>query len=233
MVGCLHFLPVEPPSWAIAIAATVDASLECALGGYPVCLGATWNPDWDLEDVLDPADEVPAAPNLWTDGSRDEDPDALVGVAGAGAFVETVPWVFDGRAWGHAQDLDLAEDASVSFPWSLAGSRLSILALQALMPAHLGIDNLNVCNNVAGILRCWAGSPFTICTDGDLLACISSMVRFWGRASIRASKVKGHATEAMIADGRVRREDKEGNDAADTAADFGRLRQLEAVIDAV
>ena len=36
----------------------------------------------------------------------------------------------------------------------------------------------------------------------------------------------------MVAEGKVRREDKEGNDAADIAADFGRLRQPEAVIDA-
>ena len=36
----------------------------------------------------------------------------------------------------------------------------------------------------------------------------------------------------MVADGWVRREDKEGNDAADIAADFGRLRQPEVVMDA-
>ena len=36
----------------------------------------------------------------------------------------------------------------------------------------------------------------------------------------------------MIAEGKVRREDKEGNDAADIAADFGRLRQPANVIDA-
>ena len=43
---------------------------------------------------------------------------------------------------------------------------------------------------------------------------------------------RGHAKDAMVADGRVRRGDKEGNDAADIAADFGRLRQPEVVIDA-
>ena len=41
--------------------------------------------------------------------------DALVGVAGAGAYVQDVPWVFDGRAWEHAQDLDLDRDASRMF----------------------------------------------------------------------------------------------------------------------
>ena len=56
-------------------------------------------------DVLD-------VPNIWTDGGRDDDLDASVGIAGAGAFVRSVPCVFDGRAWCHAQDLDLVVDAS-------------------------------------------------------------------------------------------------------------------------
>ena len=41
-----------------------------------------------------------------------------------------------------------------------------------------------------------------------------------------------HATDAMVADGRVRREDKKGNDAVHIGAGFGRFRQLESVIDA-
>ena len=36
----------------------------------------------------------------------------------------------------------------------------------------------------------------------------------------------------MVADGRVLREDKEGNDAADVATNFGRLRQPDLVMDA-
>ena len=36
----------------------------------------------------------------------------------------------------------------------------------------------------------------------------------------------------MVADGRVRKEDKDWNDAADIAADFGRLRQPAVFIDA-
>ena len=51
------------------------------------------------------------------------------------------------------------------------------------------------------------------------------MVQKRSHTSVRVSKLKGHATGAMISDGRVHREDKEGNDAADIAADFGRLRQ--------
>ena len=44
--------------------------------------------------------------------------------------------------------------------------------------------------------------------------------------------VKGHADDAMILHGQVRRDDRLGNDAADEAADFGRMRVSPAVIDA-
>ena len=46
------------------------------------------------------------------------------------------------------------------------------------------------------------------------------------------TKVMGHADEGMVLDGRVREMDRLGNDAADEAADFGRRRAGNAVIDA-
>ena len=100
------------------------------------------------------------------------------------------------------------------------------------MPVHLEIDNKNVYTNVGRIIDGWSGPPCCLCTDGDLRACIAGPLRYRSSASVKVSKVKGHATVAMVADGRVRREDKEGNDAADIAADFGRLRQPGGVIDA-
>ena len=108
----------------------------------------------------------------------------------------------------------------------------TILALQAFMPIHIVIYNNNVCNNIGKVLAGWSGTPFSLCTDGGLLCCIRNMVLYRSARSVRVSKVKGHATDAMVAEGKVRREDKEGNDAADIAADFGRLRQPEVVIDA-
>ena len=53
-----------------------------------------------------------------------------------------------------------------------------------------------------------------------------------GLTTVRISKVKGHADDAMVLHGQVRQEDKLGNDAADEAADFGRRRVNPAVIDA-
>ena len=73
--------------------------------------------------------------------------------------------------------------------------------------------------------------PFALMVT-SLAVSREGMVRYRSASSVRVSKVKGHATDAMIVDGKVRREDKEGNDAADIAADFGRLRQPANVIDA-
>ena len=56
------------------------------------------------------------------------------------------------------------------------------------------------------------------------------MLLLRGRETVRISKVKGHADEGKVLDGRVREVDRLGNDAA--AADFGRRRVGHAVIDA-
>ena len=42
-----------------------------------------------------------------------------------------------------------------------------------------------------------------------------------GARSIKVTKVKGHTTEEQVEDGKVKREDKEGNDEADRAANRG------------
>ena len=66
--------------------------------------------------------------------------------------------------------------------------------------------------------------------DGDLLATIHSMLCFRGMDTVKVSKVKGHATQAMVDNGDVRIEDLVGNNDADAAADLGRLRQEDDVI---
>ena len=53
-----------------------------------------------------------------------------------------------------------------------------------------------------------------------------------GFDTVQVSKVKGHATRAMVNNGDVRFEDLVGNNGADAAADLGRLRQHDDVITA-
>ena len=108
-----------------------------------------------------------------------------------------------------------------------------ILAFQTSRAVHLGVDNLGVVRHVSRLLDgCRGPVPFERVNDGDLLLLIDRMLQHRGLDTVCISKVKGHADEAMVLHGRVRREDKLGNDAAGEAADFGRRRICPAVIDA-
>ena len=60
----------------------------------------------------DMIDDVPVAPNIWTDGSREPIPHLDVEIAGAGAFVHSPAIIFDSHHWGHAQDLDDPHEGS-------------------------------------------------------------------------------------------------------------------------
>ena len=79
---------------------------------------------------------------------------------------------------------------------------------------------------------CSFATPLELVTDGDLLIFLRRMIDLRGRNTVRVTKVKGHADEGMVSDGRVRELDRVGNNAADEAADLGRRRVGPAVIDA-
>ena len=57
--------------------------------------------------------------------------------------------------------------------------------------------------------------PLELVTDGDLLILLRRMIDLRGRDTVRVTKVKGHADEGMVSDGRVRELDRLGNHAAD------------------
>ena len=107
-----------------------------------------------------------------------------------------------------------------------------VLALQCSSAVHLGVDNLNVVRHVSRMLegRISCG-PFELTFAGDLLAIIERMVQRRSVRSVKISKVRGHADDDVVAVGGVRVEDRVGNDLADRAADFGRLRVSDLVID--
>ena len=92
---------------------------------------------------------------------------------------------------------------------------------------------MNVLRGVAALLSHKIPlSPLPLVRDGDLLATIHSMLCLRGFDTVQVSKVKGHATRAMVSSGDVRLEDLVGNNGADAAADLGRLRQQDDVITA-
>ena len=57
------------PFWAIASSDLASSCFENALGPYPLSTTSAWHPFWDQDDVQDMVDDVPVAPNIWTDGS--------------------------------------------------------------------------------------------------------------------------------------------------------------------
>ena len=107
--------------------------------------------------------------------------------------------------------------------------------MQSSGAVHLGVDNLGVVRHVGRLLDGHHGSvPFQLVKDGDVLLLVERMLHLRGLDTVRITKVKGHADEGMVRylDGRVREQDRVVNNAADEAADFGRRRVGNAVIDA-
>ena len=66
----------------------------------------------------------------------------------------------------------------------------------------------------------------------ELHLLVEKMLHLSGLDTVQITEVKGHADEGMVLDGRVREFDRLGKDAADEAADVGRRRVGNAVIDA-
>ena len=63
------------------------------------------------------------------------------------------------------------------------------------------------------------------------MALAQYMIRTQGRETVRVAKVKGHAEDVDVQQGRVRLADQQGNAEADAAADLGRRHQSEILID--
>ena len=97
-----------------------------------------------------------------------------------------------------------------------------LVALQGRLRLHVGVDNFNVVNHLAVIIAGRrVGRPFSLVNDGDLLLLVQQFVRWRGSGSSAVTKVKGHADEGLVAQGRVREVDRIGNNEADAAADLG------------
>ena len=65
-----------------------------------------------------------------------------------------------------------------------------------------------------------------------LIFLIRKMIRGRGEGTVCISKVKEHAEEVLVRNGQVRELDRDGNNRADEAADFGRRRVWPDIIDA-
>ena len=214
--------------------------LERCLGAYPVDIFGSWTPPecWDADDI---ALEMSDHPDIWTDGSW-EDFSSVGGfeVAGAGVYLPASEVAFDSLVWRTAEEYGDArlERCRAFLPVPAVMQTVqraefwgAIVAMQAYWPFHLGIDNLNVAGTVGRLLDndCLV-KPLPLVKDGDLVALVQYMISTRGRETVRVTKVKGHAEDSDVQQGRVRLENQLGNAEADTAADLGRPHQSEVLI---
>ena len=143
---------------------------------------------------------------------------------------------------GHAQDLDGSFEGSSHLFAGITGPLQSvqraeywgvILALQAFCSIQVGIDNLNVLGGVAKIVDSGiTGTPLLLIMDGDFLAVIRSVLCVRGEGNGEGSPRSRGMLLKLVDKGDARHDDLVGNDGADTAADWGRLRQQDGVISA-
>ena len=85
------------------------------------------------------------------------------------------------------------------------------------------MDNLNVVRSIARLLdHVRLTKPLPLVKDADLIATVQHMISARRAETVRITKVKVHAAEADVQQGRVRAEDGLGNMEADTAADLRR-----------
>ena len=227
--------------WAAGVADSARYLVEAALGCYSSGIIAEWSPP-DVYDRVAAASLVPNHPNVWSDGSLVLDRVTGVSSSGAGFLAHQPVSCWDHRRWGHVDQVRSVGDLSsctgfCSVPRPLQSVQRAemwgvILALQSSGAVHLGVDNLSVVRHVRRLIDGRHGpTPFELVKDGDLLLLIKRMLQLRGLVTARVTKVKGHADEGMVLDGRVREVDRLGNDAADEDADFGRRRVSNLVID--
>ena len=228
--------------WATSFGDLASFHLERCLGAYPVDFAGSWTPPeyWDAADV---ALGMPEHPNVWTDGSR-EDFSSAGGfeVAGAGVYLPASELAFEGLVWGTVEEYgDVRLERCRAFlpvPGVMQTVQRAefwgaILAMHPYWPCHLGIDNLDVARSIGRLLDhgCLV-TPVLLVKDGDWLALVQYMIRTRGRETVRVAKVKGHAEDVDVQQGRVRLLDQQGNAEADAASDLGRRHQSEVLIDA-
>ena len=217
--------------WAVDASESASYLVECTRRNS-AGLVAEWSPSDELDEA-GAASSLQDHPNVWTDGSLVLDRVTGVSSSGAEFFAHQCEICWSHRRWGHVDGVRADDDVSSCRGFRFVTGPLQsiqraemwgvILALQSSRAVHLAVDNLGVVRHVGRLLDGHHGSaPFELVNDGTF----SCLLR------VRITKVKGHADEGMVLDGRVRELDRSGNDAADEAADFGRRRVGNSVIDA-
>ena len=195
--------------WALSFGDLASFHLDRCLGAYPVDWAGSWTPPeyWSADDT---ALEMPEKTKIWTDGSRED----FISIGGFGVAGAASELAFEGLIWRTAEEYGDARlercRAFLAVPGvmqTVQGAEFwcAIFAMQAYWPCHSGIDNLNVAWSLGRLLdRDSSGRPLPLVKAGDLIALAQCMIRTRGREQVRVTKVKGHAEDIDVQQGRVR-----------------------------
>ena len=190
----------------------------------------------DLEPPLPCAHPAPDLPNVWPDGSVKHPSQAIWSLGGFGVvqenricvgnvlhpneetYVHTNTKGNDLHMWG-----PLPGPMCSSTRTEIAGG---LFPLYAPRPTHIASDSVNFVR-VAHLL--FAGlplpkvfdKPWDLIPNGDLWKLFFEHARAKGLHSLRATWVKGHATQQHVRDGVTTEHNKTMNHTADSLADDG------------
>ena len=239
-LSCLAFL--APPFGQPVRLRVLVTLLTLRLGvSYSSGMVAEWSPP-DEFDGVEAASLIPDHPNVWTDGSLVLD--QFTGVSSSGAVFLLTSQIATGEIGGGVMLIVFALKVLFFFLAGVSAPSLGLFSLfkelkcgvsfwlcSPLVRFILGLTTwVSFVMLVGRLLDGSHGSPpFELVNDGDLLLLLHRMLHLRGLDTVR---IKGHADDAMVLDGQVREDDTLGDDAADLAADFGRRRVGNAVIDA-
>ena len=125
--------------------------------------------------------------------------------------------IFDCNQWGHAQDLEGRFEGSSHLFSGIIGQSVRkaeywgvILALHKHILGSIWVLTMSTFSrkSLTKIDKGITGTPLPLIKGGDLLAVITFHVATWrGNETVKVSKVKGHASQAMVDNGDVRHED--------------------------
>ena len=185
----------------------------------------------------EPCEELPPEePNAFSDGSLHSPTEPSFSLGGAGAWhpgrqlhtkgpseAEANLAVLSQQGDGLKLYTHLLGYGGSSTRLEIAGA---IVTFAADGPIHLGTDSKSFLTKALAIHHhihnhTMPKRPWALQKDGDLWHLYYQHVKAKGTNSIAITKVKGHATQAMVDDGTVQPEHKVGNDMADEAADEG------------
>ena len=230
----------ERDPWAAYLGLLADRSLEQVLSAYPVDDSDFWAPPdfWDADDLALGWRIIPPF-GLMAVG--EDHPIGGFELADAGVFLPAPEEAMRGARWGTAEEHGDAWLVRCRVFMPVPGPLQTvqraelwgaILALQAFSPGHLGIDNLNVVRSIGRSLDHGSLSkPLPVVKDGDLISLVHHMIRVRGQDTVKVTKVKGHATETDVEQGRVGLEAGLGTLRLMLLRTWGRRHQLEEGMD--